>query len=81
MENYQGWANWHTWNVALWLNNVEWTYKAARRWARLANCGQEARTRYTDALRDLAMEVIPDTERIHFDCVDWAELIDSLLAE
>lgn len=26
---YEGWANYHTWNVALWISNEEVTYKQA----------------------------------------------------
>jgi len=28
---YNGWKNWATWNVALWLGNDEGLYKIARR--------------------------------------------------
>lgn len=28
-KNYNGWANYHTWNVALWINNDQPTYKSA----------------------------------------------------
>lgn len=31
MEGYNGWKNWATWNVALWLANDEGLYKMARR--------------------------------------------------
>lgn len=27
-QEYCGWANWATWNMALWVDNVEGVYKA-----------------------------------------------------
>ena len=30
IKDFQGWANWETWNVALWIGNDESLYAAAK---------------------------------------------------
>ena len=29
MTTYNGYKNWNTWNVSLWINNSEWLYREA----------------------------------------------------
>ncbi len=33
-QEYNGWTNWETWNVALWIDNEEFTYKESRKLTR-----------------------------------------------
>ena len=30
-QTYNGWTNWETWNVALWIGNDEYLYREARK--------------------------------------------------
>ena len=41
MEEYNGWKNWATWNVALWLGNDDSLYKMARRFVNYKDIAQE----------------------------------------
>ena len=48
MQSYQGWANWETWNVALWMTNSQGMYNQARECANyqefvhfMWDCGSE----------------------------------------
>ncbi len=50
MEKYNGWTNYETWNVALWIGNDEGLYNLAR----------ECKTydRFKEALREMGSEPI-----------------------
>lgn len=36
-ESYNGWKNYETWNVALWIQNDEGMYQVAKRYKRIRN--------------------------------------------
>ena len=40
-ETYNGWKNWATWNVALWLGNDENLYRLARRFVHYKDLANE----------------------------------------
>ena len=49
---YNGWKNWATWNVALWLGNDETLYRISRRFVNYKDLAQ--------ALRGIGWTATPD---------------------
>jgi hypothetical protein len=85
-KTYNGWTNYETWNVALWIDNEEGSYRYWRRAAQEAYDEAEASehlTREENAERDLAdrlkgemSEAAPD---LGASC--WADLLGAALSE
>lgn len=72
---YQGWANWATWNVALWVGNDEPVYRQMR--ALLPYTPQKAKLFceriYPNGTPDMRMKMIGE-RKIAWDGIDWAEI-------
>jgi hypothetical protein len=69
---YNGWANWETWNVALWIQNDEATYKVARQY--------DSYDRLIPRLEMLWGQMTPDGARWMDATIDTAEL-DEMLSD
>ena len=54
--SYNGWTNYETWNVALWINNDEGLYNIARK------CGS-----YQDFVEYISEFVFQTPDRVRFD--------------
>lgn len=74
---YNGYKNWETWNLVLWLQNEEGSYHAAR--AMVADAGDGA----PDALREMIADANPladapswygDVLLAAIEAVDWQEV-------
>ena len=83
---YNGWTNYETWAVALWLDNDEGTYNLVREWAHdadgpadLANTLKD----YTEEANPLAdaASVYTDLLGSAIESVDWHEVATTLLAD
>lgn len=64
--SYNGWKNWETWNVALWIGNDEGLYNIARRCRDYAAFQQE--------MRELGSVENPDQVAWNDSCLDIAAL-------
>ena len=69
MEGYNGWKNWATWNVALWLGNDESLYKMARRFVNYKDIAQELVDCGIAATPDGASYTDPDLDTYALD--EW----------
>jgi hypothetical protein len=92
-QGYNGWKNYPTWNVNLWLSNDEGLYNATRELVRDAiDNGEEstARVDTADHIRhfvrdelapDLGASFAADLLGYSLDCVDWFEIADAWLED
>ena len=69
MENYNGWKNWATWNVALWLANDEALYKLSRRFVSYKDLANKLEEMDTHETEDGAKYKDPDLDTYALD--EW----------
>jgi hypothetical protein len=92
---HNGWTNYETWNVALWLANDEWSYNLTRDMARNArdsaadlperfgdargNLANELETMVKDSAPDLSASMFSDLLGAALSEVNWYEIAGNLL--
>ena len=84
-QTYQGWKNYETWAVALWLNNDQGTYNLVRDMAREARESDRATTGYVGAdaavvLAD-ALEDMVKTDMPEMGASMYADLLNAAVSE
>lgn len=70
MTTYNGWANYHTWNVSLWIANDEMLYNEARLYAQ-AFMNQDSAT-YADFVAEILCDDL-GYEQVTPDGVSWTD--------
>ena len=95
-QTYNGWTNYETWNVALWLGNEEGSYLMCREMAQEARemyAGNEDETAtaiyLADALQALVLECAPELPASMFSDllnaalseVNWYEIAQNTLSD
>jgi hypothetical protein len=89
-ETHNGWTNYETWVVALWMDNDQWSYTEAREWAREALHEHDTAPtiHLADVLKDEHTCRAPDLEGVYSDLltaslgeVNWFEIAANLIEE
>ena len=86
MNSYNGWPNYETWAVALWLDNDEYTYNSVREWADDADGPSglaETLKGFIEEANPLAgsASVFTDLMGSALDSVNWLEIARTILDE
>ena len=79
-ERYNGWANYETWNVALWYNNDEAIYDAIFDAIKHNDIvtADEAREIIQDVFLSYNMTATPDGVKITDAKINWGEIAEDL---
>jgi hypothetical protein len=79
-KEYNGWTNWYTWNVHLWLSNNQQSYGAVRNLCK----SKQFNLSLEKELVELAKSVIPQTEGVddydYWHEVNWHEIYNAFNA-
>ena len=76
MTDYNGWSNYETWNVKLWLDNDEGIYNEVLSWAKEVKGTKDPEVKLADRIKDYIEENAPE---LGSSC--YADLLNASLGE
>ncbi len=74
--SYNGWANYETWNVMLWMDNEEFAYRAYR--SEAPDIDEEDAQRI---VRECFGDETPDGVKVGDPAIDWEEIVGAMNEE
>lgn len=79
---YNGWTNWETWQILLWIDNDEQLYRMTRDFVRRSRYAHSLQFLVEGWVRHLFPDGTPDMDSAdEFDCVNWEEITTHLVEE
>lgn len=88
-KEYNGYTNYQTWCINLWIDNDEYTQDATREWMTENHDAYQYKSQLDHAYREYVEElfdfpttgIAADLIGQSLDCVNWKELTDLLIEE
>ena len=77
---YNGYANYETWNVALWIQNDEWLYNTAKACVEFCSDTETPYDKFIRCMSNVEKYTTGDNVRWDSDAVDFEE-INEVLAD
>lgn len=79
-NTYNGWTNWSTWQINLWLDNEEPWYRAKQRFLRAGDFSEDAVKAF--CVEQFGKEGTPDMDQPgEWEAVNWTEIAESFERE
>lgn len=80
--SYNGWTNWETWQILLWIDNEEYSHKEMRRFLRRNRHSQSLPKLIEEFVRELYPNGTPDMDSAdEYTAVNWDEITHHLVEE
>lgn len=75
---YNGWTNYETWNVALWMSNDEFLYNTAKACVEYANPGESPYTKFVRSMHNCDSMTTGDKVAWDDENVNTCEIVEAM---